>query len=618
MDRSSIVNRIGTAVGRGRRWIMRRLLGTSCLFVYGRRYGVDLPEGAFDQQRAGRILDFLLTERLTDRRHLRRVSRPASVRQLRRVHSDVYLDSLDREDAVSGIVGLHLDEAQRDAFLSSQREQVGGTILACRLALAGSGVVANLGGGFHHASATRGQGFCAYNDVAVAVADRRAAGFDGRVLVIDLDLHDGDGTRRIFADDESVYTFSIHNRTLGDERAVASTCLALGDDVADQAYLSAVRARLLPLLPRLEPRLAIYLAGADPAHDDRLGNWRISDRGLLERDRLVVDCLRRTARPVPLVILLAGGYGSHAWRHSARFLSTLASGGRPVEPPRTAQLRLAHYRRVLRLLREPELTHEPTDSFRLTEEDVDPGAAVFSRSQRFLGFYSRHGLELALERTGILDKIRRRGLGGLELELLPGSPGEHTMIVRSGEHDDQSVVELRARIDRSTVAGMRLLWLEWLLLQDPSAGFSDDRPPLPGQRYPGLGLLGDVSALLVLICERLELDGMAFVPSHYHVAAQARSYFRFIDPSAQARFLALQRLLEPRSLAAATAIIERGEIRDGTVPEPVGWRPEPMVYPVSEALRRRFDADDYRRTVNAELGRLRFHFHEPEAEGHEA
>jgi len=579
------------------RWFLLRLLGSSTRFVYGRHYGVELPDHSFDHQRADRILSFLLNERLVERRHIHRILHPASLRRLRTVHDDDYLESLASPDALTGILGFEVNAKQHDAYLLSHREQVSGTLWATRLALASDGIAINIGGGFHHALSDRGQGFCMFNDVAVAIAERRAAGFDAAILVIDLDLHDGDGTRQIFASDPTVHTFSIHNRHLGPVEAEASTSIALDDGVEDALYLATLRETLPALLAQVRPRLAIYLAGCDPARDDRLGNWRITADGLLRRDRFVIDLLRAGTRRVPTAIVLAGGYGQEAWRYSARFMSTLVHTGRPVEPPETAWLRLQHFRKITRLLGPGDLTQEPSESWELTEDDIDPSAMGRDRRTRFLDYYSRHGIELGLERTGVLDKLRQRGHRAVRIELDLEHPREHTLRILSDDAGGESLFELRARRDAQTVRGMELLWLEWLLLQDPLSRFTPERPRLPGQRYPGLGLLREVSALLVLICERLELDGLGFVPSHFHIAAQTGSYFHFANPEAQARFLALRELLGTERLGAATRALEEGRVRDRRTGEPIRWQPAAMVHPVSVRLTAALDNETYKRKV---------------------
>jgi len=581
------------AFRRGWRWVLHRALGSSTRFVYGRHYGVPLPDSSFDSQRAERILSFLLEERLVERRHVQRVFHPASLRRLRTVHGDDYLESLGEADALTGILGFRVSAEQQDAYLLSHREQVAGTVWAMRLALASDGIAVNLGGGFHHALAERGQGFCVFNDVAVAVADRRSAGFEAPVLVIDLDLHDGDGTRQLFAADRSVHTFSIHNRHLAPPEAIASTSIALGGGVEDAAYLDTLRQALPSVVDEVRPRLVVYLAGCDPARDDRLGDWKITAAGLLERDLYVVETLRTGPRPVPVAVVLAGGYGQEAWRYSARFMSTLVHSGRPIEPPETAWLRLQQLRKIAKLLSPGELTHERSDDWQLSEEDIDPSAAGRNRRTRFLDYYSRHGIELGLERTGLLERLRRRGHRAIRIELDLDHPREHTLRIRSDDAGGETLMELRARRDTQTVQGMSLLWVEWLLLQDPKSRFTGDRPPLPGQQFPGLGLLREVSAVLVLICERLELDGLAFVPSHYHIAACTLSYFHFVDPEAQARFLALREALGSERLVEATRALEEGRVRDSRTGESIGWNPATMVHPVSARLTETLDGEAY-------------------------
>src|SRR5689334_19388966 len=197
---------------------------------------------------------------------------------------------------------------------------VGGTLAATRLALDGPGIAVNLGGGLHHAFANRGERFCVYNDVAAAIAELRSRGIGSRVLVVDLDLHDGDGTRSIFSGDPSVHVFSIHNHTTAPVTE-SSTVIELGDGVGDDAYLEAVRTHLPPVFGTFKPELVYYLAGTDPAADDQIGDWKITAGALLERDRFVLSCVNQGDPKIPLVIVLAGGYGMNAWRYSARFLS---------------------------------------------------------------------------------------------------------------------------------------------------------------------------------------------------------------------------------------------------------------------------------------------------------
>ena len=562
--------------------------------VYAGRYALEVPGVSADPHRFEHVLTYLATEGLVRRGQLH-WPRPATFEQLCRVHTERYVESLREPGALTRILGIRIPVADEDRFIDLQRAMVGGTLLATRTALQTGRITVNLGGGLHHAHADRGQGFCVFNDVAVAIATFREQGsLDGRVVVIDLDLHDGDGTRALFADDPSVHTFSIHNAPWGPPEALESTSLALGDAVEDGEYLEALREHLPPVLDRLRPALVFYLAGCDPAADDALGNWRISSGALLERDRFVAAEIRRIGQP-PTVILPAGGYGPKAWRHTARFLGWLCSGGEEVEVPGTEEITLLRYRVLSQLLSPSRLTREDgDDGFGLSEEDLFGALGGAGREQRFLGFYSRHGLELALEQLGILRRLRNRGFRHPTLELDLDNPAGQTVRLFSDVDRKEILAELRASRDRRTVPDMEMLRIEWLLLQDPRARFPPGRRPLPGQRHPGLGMLRDAAALLILVCDRLDLDGLLFVPSHYHLAAQAGEVLRFLHPEDAARYDAFREAVRDLPLAQATRAIDEGRVVDADSREPVEWKPAPMILPVSERLRERLDAEGFR------------------------
>ncbi|HYH47062.1 MAG TPA: hypothetical protein VEG34_15375, partial [Thermoanaerobaculia bacterium] len=246
---------VKTPVKRGRRLDrLRRLAGLGlaprATFVYSPAYQLELPGVAADARRGERILAALAQAGLLQSRRRRQLLEPtpATWQQLRRVHSDEYLESLGQPGALTRALGQDLPDPYPDHIVELQRLMTGGTIAAVRAALGeppgsrasrGSrpSVGINLGGGFHHAFAGRGERFCLVNDVAVAVAELRAGGFAEPVLVVDLDLHDGDGTRALFARDATVHTFSIHNRSGGDLDAVAATTVELGGGVEDGLYL---------------------------------------------------------------------------------------------------------------------------------------------------------------------------------------------------------------------------------------------------------------------------------------------------------------------------------------------------------------------------------------------
>ncbi|MBL8327053.1 MAG: histone deacetylase [Rubrivivax sp.] len=210
-----------------------------------------------------------------------------------------------------------------EAMVHRARCSVGATIQAARAALDEEGVAVNLAGGTHHAYAHKGSGYCVFNDVAVAARlmqaehhrDRRqrAGGVPAglRVLVIDLDVHQGNGTAAIFRDDPSVFTLSMHAaRNFPMRKEASDLDVELPDGCTDEPYLNALDDALSQVVARMaiQPAgLAFYLAGADPHRDDRLGRLKLSVEGLAERDRRVFEFLRRQGTAV--AVSMAGGYG---------------------------------------------------------------------------------------------------------------------------------------------------------------------------------------------------------------------------------------------------------------------------------------------------------------------
>lgn len=580
---------------------------------YRRDYAHALPGTPLDPLRADKVLAALDLGGLLDRVDVREPI-TASLESLLLAHDDAYVATLSTPRIDTQVWGFPLSDDQRNRAVATARAMTGGTLEAAARALHGGAErLVNLGGGFHHAHADRGQGFCLVNDVAVAVRALRADGFDGPVLVVDLDLHDGDGTRAIFSEDETVFTYSLHNRPWGDPTAAASFSLELGSDVEDATFLDALDGTLPPIFERHQPELVFYLAGADGAATDPLGDWCLTAEGLLTRDRRVLALASRHRAPV--VVLLAGGYGPESWRPTYRLLGDLLSEGEPFRDPDTDEVLIRRYQTLARLLTPEDLRREPTsegsDDWGLTAEELlgalgNPGVR---RDTRFLGYYTRHGLELALEQAGLLRRLRELGFEepSLELDL---AHGEHTLRIWGAPDRRELLVESRMRRNRELVEGFEVLFVEWMLLQNPRATFTPERSPLPGQEHPGLGLLHDAVALYVVVCERLELDGVAFVPSHYHLAAQGNRYLHFLEPEAQARFEALREILEPLGLGEASRVLDEGRVRDAATGESVAWVPAPMLLPVSERLGKRF-GEAYERQVREARTRLRFRLEDP-------
>jgi acetoin utilization deacetylase AcuC-like enzyme len=240
---------------------------------------------------------------------------PASDGELALVHTPAYIDAISR-GSLSAAAQREIGFPWSPAMAERARRSVGATLQACRSAMAGAGLAANLAGGTHHAYADKGSGFCVFNDFAVAARLMQAEHARTyrprealRVAIIDLDVHQGNGTAHIFASDPSVFTLSLHGaKNFPFRKEPSDLDVELPDGCADTEYLEALEQALGELERRFEPGLVLYLAGADPHEGDRLGRLKLSFDGLEARDRRVMDWAWR--RRLPLAFAMGGGYGN--------------------------------------------------------------------------------------------------------------------------------------------------------------------------------------------------------------------------------------------------------------------------------------------------------------------
>lgn len=235
---------------------------------------------------------------------------PASDGELALAHSPAYIQGIT-DGTVEPAILREIGFPWSAAMAERARRSVGATIAACRAAFT-EGVAANIAGGTHHASADKGGGFCVFNDAAVAArlvqAEHGRRGRRLRVAIVDLDVHQGNGTARIFRGDDSVFTLSLHGQKNFPFRKEASDLdIDLPDGCGDDEYLQALEGALGELERRFDPGLVIYLAGADPHEGDRLGRLKLTWDGLEARDRRVFDWA--FSRGLPLAFAMAGGYG---------------------------------------------------------------------------------------------------------------------------------------------------------------------------------------------------------------------------------------------------------------------------------------------------------------------
>ena len=275
------------------------------LVVHHPAYVAPLPAGhRFPMPKFGALFRRLVESGLAPEARCR-VPEPASAALLRRAHDAAYVaDVLHRRLAPEAVRRLGLPLSAE--VVRRSRSAVAGTVLTARLALE-HGLACNTAGGSHHAFQDAGAGFCVFNDVAVAAAVLLAEGSVRRILVIDLDVHQGDGTALIFQDEPRVMTLSVHCRTNFPVRKQQSTRdVAVDPDLGDRDYLGLVRPVVERALDRFAPDLVFYNAGVDPHRDDRLGHLALTDDGLAARERTVLAVA--LDRGVPVVGIIGGGY----------------------------------------------------------------------------------------------------------------------------------------------------------------------------------------------------------------------------------------------------------------------------------------------------------------------
>ncbi len=288
--------------------------------VHHPRYRIDTAKSRrFPAGKFRRIAEILEAEELAGPRGFQQPE-PIDAGDIALAHDPTYVDQVLACDVPARIekeIGFPI----REHLVLRSRFASGGTLLAARLALA-EGLACNTAGGGHHARRRQGAGFCVFNDVGVAVRALKAAGEIERALIVDCDVHQGDGTADLFADDPAIFTFSIHAEKNYPVRKVASDLdIGLPDGADDDDYLAALCGVLDGLLTSHRPDIVFFNAGVDPHRDDDLGRLNLSDEGLRERERRVIGTARD--HDVPVACVVGGGYSKDiealAQRHAGLY-----------------------------------------------------------------------------------------------------------------------------------------------------------------------------------------------------------------------------------------------------------------------------------------------------------
>ncbi len=284
------------------------------------QYAIELPDGhRFPMAKYALLRESVLRERLVSPDRLHDPQR-VDITDLLRVHTPEYVSHIlhgTLPPAEQRRIGLPWSEA----FVERAFRVVQGTIEASDAALE-HGVAMNLAGGTHHAFPDRGEGFCTFNDVAVAIRRLQALGKVRRVAVIDLDVHQGNGTHGCFAGDDSVYTFSMHGaKNFPFHKVPGTRDVELDDGTGDETYLALLQEHLPDVLREARPDLVVYLSGADSHEGDRLGRLKLTFDGLLARDRYVIGSCREVG--IPVCATMSGGYGYDVHNTVAVHLNTV-------------------------------------------------------------------------------------------------------------------------------------------------------------------------------------------------------------------------------------------------------------------------------------------------------
>jgi acetoin utilization deacetylase AcuC-like enzyme len=274
---------------------------------YSDHFVLPLPDGhKFPMAKYAKLRERVLAEGILRPGDLHEAP-PAAWDELRLVHDPAYVDAV-ANGTVPSDIQRRIGFPWSLPMVERSRRSVGASIAAAYAAL-DEGVAANLAGGTHHAFADRGEGFCVFNDVAVAARVLQQAHHVRRIAIVDLDVHQGNGTAAIFQQDPSVFTFSMHGeKNFPFRKETSDLDVALADGTGDDDYLALLRTHLGEVLNRHQPDFVFYLAGADPYEGDRLGRLKLSIDGLRSRDEIVLGTC--AAEGLPVAISMSGGYAT--------------------------------------------------------------------------------------------------------------------------------------------------------------------------------------------------------------------------------------------------------------------------------------------------------------------
>ncbi len=285
------------------------------------------PRSSFDCNKYRKIRDALLNGKIL--KHSQFIEpKPATWDDFLLVHDRNYVEKIKDPMVLAKILFLDYVNPFDTDIIDFFKYVTGGTIMAVETAFGENGCCFNLGGGFHHAKRDKAEGFCPVNDIAVAIAKLFKKHGKKRVLIVDLDYHHGNGTAKIFEKEESVFTFSVHRDNWDEINKKNNMDIHLPDGTEDREYLLQLKLYLPNVIERFKPELVVYVAGADIHEKDSFGTFKVSTKGVLERDIFVYRQVRE--KDIPLAVVAGGGYGQESWKLYYNFIKWVAKGDKNV------------------------------------------------------------------------------------------------------------------------------------------------------------------------------------------------------------------------------------------------------------------------------------------------
>ena len=250
--------------------------------------------------------------------------KPCDFSEIKKVHTASYIRKIQDPIYVNRSLKIEINTIWDNSVLEYYKAVCGGTIHAAFKALELKKPIFNLGGGFHHAQPDKAEGFCLLNDIAIAIKEIKSNTNLKKILIVDLDYHQGNGNALIFKDDPEVFTFSVHADKWVDEIAVSNVDILIRSDISDEKYMHLIEENLNSILSQFKPRFIFYIAGSDPYLYDELADMNISRKNMLKRNLFVFK--KAQSLSAPIVILPGGGYGKKSWEIYFDFISAVLKG----------------------------------------------------------------------------------------------------------------------------------------------------------------------------------------------------------------------------------------------------------------------------------------------------